>query len=464
MAIFSDLPNEIICIILPFTQPEDLENLAQVERRVQQLALPLLQTHREMIRKYRTLNDETIQGIPIQTDQLLSSDNTLIKVLLKVAMSHPYIGHYIRVLNIRSMTAQYCPDIYTEDEVASIRVLAAESKDYLVPDANVKDSLQLMEDVMHSRRGLRLALLLPLLPNLKVLNIKDARDGPFSSWSEKVILNAPRAARPVLTKLAKIQVRSLPGNGPFVGQLLAFAALPSVKELSASNCHALYQSKKAEDELIFPASGVTKLELCDSALDSKTLCSFLRCFGKLQTLLLSVVHRYTYLTLNASLIKDVLLAHTKTTLHTLTILGPPERFYFMGSLRDFEVLTRLHTHWQLLIPTEQAQLSAVLPGSLCSLWLNDTKFRDASTYQMILRDTLSDKQSGLLHLEDLTFITPESGGLCRTHLSLQQDCREKGLDVTFSHEHLADEGRYPDLLQRFQPSESHGPQHEGPKV
>lgn len=109
---------------------------------------------------------------------------------------------------------------------------------------------------------------------------------------------------------------------------------------------------------------------------------------------------------DASLIRDVLLSDTKSTLQNLTILGPPMRLSYMGSLREFEVLTELHTHWELSLPNAKAQFSAAIPESLLRLWLNDVELRDASTYGMILRDTLSNKLSGDLHLRYLTIITP----------------------------------------------------------
>ena len=127
------------------------------------------------------------------------------------------------------------------------------------------------------------------------------------------------------------------------------------------------------------------------------------------------------------------------TLRTLTIIGPPEKFSFMGSLHDFEVLTKLHTNWNLLLPPMQAKLSTVLPGSLRHLRLQDPKFHNARTYKALLHDTLCDQVSRILHLENLTFVIPKS---ClgfkhkEVHLPIRQDCRENGLEVNFTHEDL----------------------------
>ncbi|CAD6588679.1 MAG: hypothetical protein ASARMPREDX12_003411 [Alectoria sarmentosa] len=418
MAVFSELPNEIICVILPLVEPEDLENFAQAARRIQELARPLLQVHRKMIRKYCILTEGLVKGE--------------ISPLLKVALTNSHLGRYVKEIKICCIDCRYSrSDWYTEDDIASVQVVAAESK-YLVPDGNIEDLCRLSLDITHRRGGIPLALLLPLLPNLEALMIEDLIGKPTPSWPETVIMNASIAAKPVLTKLRKVQLRSHHGAGPNLRHLLRFAALPSLRELSAFDTYGPQRTPCKCQYTFVPASEVTKLELCDSTVDSETLCSFLQNFGKLQTFTFSTYNGVIYLILNPSLIRDALLSLAKTTLQTLTILGHPKKLSFMGSLREFEVLAELHTHRALLLPTTQAQLSAVLPKSLRRLSLIDEKVRDAVTYQTTLRDTLSSKLAGSLLLQHVSFETPDFDGLSDDHFILQRDCNEKGLSLTFS--------------------------------
>ena len=344
MAVFSDLPNEIILIILPLVQPADLDHFAQVARRIYELASSLLQKHREMVRKYRTLNESKMRRL-----QPLSSECTVTEVLRKIIMVNPLIGHYVRVVNLYYMTgASSCRDGYTEEEVASFQLTAAESKGILVPDGCSRDSHRLTYDLNFRRGKLHTALLLPFLPHLKVLTIGLARIGPIPSWVETLIMIAPRAANPGLTKLRRIHIHSWSGWGPYIGNILPLATLPSLRELSVRRTHDRWNFKA--DVNSSPASEVSDLDLCDSTIDSEKLCCFLQSFRKLQTFKFSVNRSSLDLEFDPSLIKDTLLANTKTTLQNLTLLGPTRQPCFMGSLRGFEVLTKLHTHRAFLLP------------------------------------------------------------------------------------------------------------------
>ncbi len=403
----------MIDTILSFVQPEDLENFAQVQRRVQELARSLLRFQREMIRKYRTLDDEAVSS------------------LLKLVLVNPLAGRYVTRMDLRNMEGRWdYQDEHVDDNFDSIRLAAAEAKEHLLPRVNVEDLLCPTSDA-YDRRGLGLALLLPFLPNLNIIRFRDA--GFTWSWVERFIANAPRATNPVLPKLKKIQIHSKFGCS--LASLLPFAALPSLKELSASHSEDGLNSHRMK--ALATASEVTKLELCDSSVSSKTLCKFLKSFCKLETFTFSIDHGQNHLNFDARWLRNALLAQARTTLRTLTVLGLPEQLFFMGSLRDFEVLTNLHMGWNLLLSPMQAQLSAVLPKSLCHLRLHDPEFHNARIYKALLHDTLRAKVSRTLHLERLTFVVPKGYEHYENRLGLRKDCLESGLDVTFIHEVLS---------------------------
>ena len=422
MTVFADLPNEMIDIILSFVEPEDLENFAQVQRRVQELARSLLQTHREMIRKYRTLNDESVSP------------------LLKLVLVKPLVGRYVEMMDLRNMEGRYeYQDEHVDDDFDSIRLAATEAKEHLFPRVDIEDLLDPTSDA-YDRRGLGLALLLPFLPNLNVIRFRDAE---FSqSWVDSFIANAPRAANPVLPKLQKIQIHSQLGFT--LARLLPLAALPSLKELSASRLAKWFDSNRLET--LPTASEITKLELYDSSVSFETLHTFLQIFYKLETFTISIDHGQNQLNFDARLLRNALLPQAKMTLRTLTVLGLPEQLSFIGSLREFEVLTKIHTVWVVLLPSIQAQLSAVLPGSLCHLRLHDPEIHNATIYKALLHDTLCGKVSRILHLEHLTFVIPKAYEHYENRLDLRQDCRESGLDVTIVHGDLIPERESLDLL------------------
>lgn len=80
MAVFSLLPNEIVCEILQVVLPEDLENFAQVSRNVAWLAKRFLPQHRSLIRRYSVLSNSRLGSIGS---------------LLKEVLINPCINMYI---------------------------------------------------------------------------------------------------------------------------------------------------------------------------------------------------------------------------------------------------------------------------------------------------------------------------------------------------------------------------------
>lgn len=58
MASFVDLPNETLHQIISEVLPADLENFAQICRRVYAVAQPYLKEHRALIRTFATLGND----------------------------------------------------------------------------------------------------------------------------------------------------------------------------------------------------------------------------------------------------------------------------------------------------------------------------------------------------------------------------------------------------------------------
>lgn len=424
MTTFSELPNEILYEILGLAGPEDLENFAQISKRVQELASPLLRGHRLLIRNYHTF-DNWIYG------------HAAVISLLEGVLTTPQIGQYVREAKVHFIGDFYDPVKYTEPEIEFLCKIAAESK-HVVSILDATAVLSLQADIKNHCQSAPLALLLPLLPNLETLQMEENWASP-GFWVSKIVSNAPKAANPFLTKLAHVQLRpnNLDGNNYRNSQLLGaklehlrpYAALPSVKELFAPDltCGLYYRG----NDLPPQASAVTKLELLGikDQLDAKDLCSFLKDFSNLEVFDFSTSPDISDSMFDASLIKNTLLATVSATLRTLTILGPTKYSGFIGSLRNFQVLKELHTDWSLLV-RNNCNLQAVLPVSLHHLELDDNKVRSKYVYKRLMKKALSGKLLGVLQLEHVTLTTPECKQLDETYRSLRQKCSEKGLILT----------------------------------
>ena len=414
MATYLDLPYELLYDTLRLAMPEDLENFAQISKRVQEMAKPLLTDHRALIRKYRCFKSWFNGG-----------KATLL--LLQNILTTPYIGPHVREANVDFDRGSLNPEIYTEPEIELLCNMVVESMVLASEVANATAVRSLLTHAESSQcESAAFALLLPRLPNLEELCIKDSWRSS-EPWVTHVLDKAPRATKPFLTKLARVSLSYDPHSASAcVNRLQSYAALPSVKELSASDITKMW--RYGDNHLPWLASDVTKLELRanEHEADANGFCSFLRGFPKLEVFKLSCVGPST---VEPSLIKDILLLTVKTTLRKLTILADGGCQSFMGSLRGFEVLTELHTNWPLLIERDRKP-KELLPASLQHLKLDDSRIHCAGTCKEVLRDVLCGNELGDLHLKDVTFVMPEIEILGNSYRCLQKYCYEQGLTLT----------------------------------
>lgn len=86
------LPNELLDDLLTITLPADLENFASTCKQIHTLAASHLIKHRTLIQKQSVLND----------DQPYTIADTLKNVL-----TVPYIGHYIRRLQLHHVRSHH---------------------------------------------------------------------------------------------------------------------------------------------------------------------------------------------------------------------------------------------------------------------------------------------------------------------------------------------------------------------
>ncbi|CAD6588394.1 MAG: hypothetical protein ASARMPRED_003546 [Alectoria sarmentosa] len=440
MAAFSDLPNELLYDVLQQCMPEDLENFAQISKRVQAVAKPLLQTHRALIRKYRCF-DNRLYG------------RAAVASLLLDILTTPHIAHYVREAKV-DLSGRYRREEFTQQEIGWLCNLAAESE-WLLSGVDATDIRSLQSEMKYQIENhcqdTALALLLPLLPNLETFWI-DAGDIRSRYWIEYVIGNAPKAKKPFFTKLARVHLtfggfKSTIGYGCSVDyeRFRYYAALPSIKEMSAPPLTLeLSCCEKDAPPLV---SEITKLELVDSAIpcrlgeelaiigldwiNPKHLYGFLDHLPKLEVFSYATKTPMIFSEFNAPLIRDALITNVKSSLRALTILGPIDYPGFMSSLREFEVLTVLRTQWSLLVKND-CNLQAVLPVSLHVLQLDDKIIRCKRIYKRLMENAVSGNLSGDLQLEYVTLIAEDVRKLEETCHDLQQKCRVRGLMLTLT--------------------------------
>ena len=142
MTTFSDLPNELLYETLHLTLPEDLENFAQISKRIQEVARPLLADHRALIRKYRRFEN-------------ILNGKKAITLLLQDFLTNPHIGHYVRQARVNSDRSLYYPELYTESEIKSLCKVAAESN-HLTPNQDATAVHFLQADIKSTGEALLL--------------------------------------------------------------------------------------------------------------------------------------------------------------------------------------------------------------------------------------------------------------------------------------------------------------------
>ncbi|CAF9933566.1 hypothetical protein IMSHALPRED_009395 [Imshaugia aleurites] len=421
---FASLPNELIREILKLTHPEDLENFAQVSRHVLSLAVPFLEEHRALIRRYHTLRNPT--------------GYRTIANLLNAVITDPRIAPYVKKVELGPLEEPEpeldfdSPNVYTKEELEIFTTAALDNQCLKLPSCTrgMDEREFWYDEIKYGSDDILLAILLPHLPNLAALSVEGE---PF--WYDSAIQQASSATKPTLCKLTHIRLNPCGTSRLYLTKIQKFCALPSLRVLAAP--HALgvnCLSKLAQDTI----SNVTHLKLWESCIDSKALYEFLRGFPKLQSFTYSYDDAFLHATHDAWLIRSSLLAYCKTTLHSLTLLTPSQRYpCFMGSLKGFDTLKELYTEWSFIIPTTEPldgpHLNESLPASLVRLKIHDSIGREKYLYEYFIRSAQYAKEHRLQKLKWLVFGGTRVGWSLETmDRDLKKTCSNLGITLIFS--------------------------------
>ena len=461
---FRHFPGEIILTVITFILPEDLENFAQSCRRFRSLADSALQRHRLLISQHTTTKNE---------------EGRSLSKILKEVLVNPEIGRYIRDLSLDRIAGRNWNHKYSAEDI-ELFVAASTKSEFLSPRSQTPVACY-RYFIEEGNEDILLAILLPLLPNLRSLRIPRVSYVGARCWTTHMLSYLPHTSTPTLTKLSTI-CANLGGVYFHIDEVNAYANLPSVKSLCAPKLNCVDCSDASL--LSAPNSNVTNLVLWECRVTARPLHDFLLGFNCLQSFTYSCdLPDRLREKFNAFLIRSALLAKAKNTLRNLTILGCQRSSPVMGTLRPFVVLEEVCIDWGLLWSDVDAQriakrpIAKSLPDSLRKLRLHEERGRSEEQYDNLLdsavqaqkrgthvqpepHDNLMDFEYGL-ELRELTFlcrtdpvqnksVTSRLQPPCLQHLSEWfQDCEKVGITLRH-HERGTDEWDHFMMLRRDQ--------------
>lgn len=266
MAELLDLPNELLCNIAGFVHFEDLEYFAETCKRMYSVSRPrVLEIQPLMVSEHFNYRNFRAKGIA--------------RLFIRVFQIR-VISRYISELEIHSITALHsrldCK--YTDKQLSILNKAAAGLKvlGHPCPMQDTQDIIEIgNEDIL-------LALLVPLLPNLRNLSIPKL-EAPTSFFGS--MLAASGSGNGTVQPLSKLKGLSLlPGqDGGFpLDQVALYLTLPSIKTLSVIKL-CLEPSAPESLPWLSLAETITSLEFLLCKITSQDLHGFLLLFLQLQS-------------------------------------------------------------------------------------------------------------------------------------------------------------------------------------
>ncbi|CAD6591421.1 MAG: hypothetical protein ASARMPREDX12_005161 [Alectoria sarmentosa] len=378
MALITGIPTELIHEILSYIQLEDLENFAQISKKIYTVAVPFLSEHRALCRKYSTFT----------SDQAPSSLITRSEFLKRV-LGDPSVGRYVKTIKLLGKQddddVPYQGQELLKEDQQLLGQLAREIGFFKwiltagAPNTHLSPFVFFAEPLI-------LILLLLRFRNATSIHVEA---GFVDHHHQKAVFyeflrEMASHPSPALSNLTKISLRPSPMQASSIAEAQIFCALPSVKFFSAPD---LGGSESVEVGLTMLntanlPSTITQLELWNCAARPECLYEFLRGFTRLQNFKYSFADPAKFPPIKAPhfnpfMIRNGLISHSATTLRKMVLLAHPNDHAppFMGSLREFSALTELRTTYSCLAGTDcyHQLLSQILPHSLRRLVLDGQK-------------------------------------------------------------------------------------------
>ena len=354
MARLSDLPTEIIEMIVELASPEDIESQTATCKTVYYAATRIVERHRALKKKHG-VRRFSHPGPPGTSEPRQEVTQFLDEVLLE-----PRLAFYVRELSLDGLERRFMRHwCYKEEFLSRLRKAAVKPKEW-----TLGIWLQNIETVSEEPI---FAMLLLLLSNLTTLKLKDI---PFRRGSmylrvlyctvRRQIENAP------LSRLRHVQASQI----HLLGLLAALPTVTSVHGLgiTANEYHGWDQVQ------LPPNPNVRDLVFTECSINPKCLFNFLCGFHALRSFTYDCNHASEEPRRNFDFawVRGGLLACAKSTLESLTLLSHNKDHHWMEEIRSFSSLRNLHTESQILFTESrrhQGSLVLALPPKLETLKL-----------------------------------------------------------------------------------------------
>lgn len=358
---FNNLPNEIIYQISSRVQPADLENYGRTSHRIQNIAAPFVQEHRQLKKKYTKISLNHIDAA---------------KLFYEIC-ARPWVALYPRHLEVKSNRE------WRTFENSRHRARAAQ-----VEEVMLKRSTTDLDDIWCTIRRTGLipesdtgvwvhgidrgdedylfAIMLACLPNLERVIVR--LDRIMLEQVKEMVRTIKRQPsnpyRPkALSKLRDTRVIEREGSNTCDLELFPLlASLPGIQVLHGRNLVGMYRECYRDGWLSYPGASSTithiSLETCGMSVEGlEKLCESIKTLRSFRY----VAHRAGW---GLHRIGD-LLKNARGTLEELVLSTGSGGYRFIGTLRAFTSLRHLTVDSGMLIQRgKMSRAVDILPASI----------------------------------------------------------------------------------------------------
>jgi hypothetical protein len=358
---FNALPNELIYQISQRVLPDDLESYGRTSHRVENIAAPFVQEHRQLRAQYTKVSLSHVGAAEMFYDMC----------------ARPWIGLYPRYLEIKAnKNWKTLETPRTREKVAQVEVITLKRSQ--VEEEDIRDLIQRtrlipehemrhwIEEISRGDEDYLFAFMLACLPNVERLIVR--LDHTRLEQVKDMVRAIKRLPRPryqpkALSRLTDARVLEREGSDSCDLELFPLlASLPGIRVLHGRNLVGMYRECYRDGWLEYPgaSSSIThiSLETCGMSVEGlEKLCDSITGLRSFKY----VAHRAGW---GLHRISD-LLKSAHPTLEELVLSTGSGDSRFIGPLRKFTALKHVTVDTGMLIQRGKMQRAVdVLPASI----------------------------------------------------------------------------------------------------
>lgn len=416
MAILTDIPNEVMDLILKDVPFRDLEAFFLVSKAIWKQLSALRKKHYHKKRIYTNFqyNQGMPRGKPAKLLKDILLDPSIAKYVVKMDIDCWESGfHDIASHDSSGSDPEYLP--YTKSD---LQLFEGAIKDNVYhDDEEQKDDM--LQDLELGDEQPIIATLLTLLPNIQHLRLVNE---VFQNMVHTMRDFVEKRHSDVLTRLQSVHLQASELDGDYVAgfrftddqpQLLRLlCSLPSLKSISVQNFSG-GASHVISDPIWHPYSyckiPLTSMRFSNCEIRPETLADLLLRCDNLTTFEYS---RGPFSPIDSHRALDLfeictaLYSQCRRTLKTFSMLSNQWPQNFIGSLKSFTLLEDVTADFLLLRPRQGQQLfSEMLPSSIrrLKLHIHNFQFPDDISLQELMLEVIHAKHDELPLLETVEF-------------------------------------------------------------